>query len=72
MTSTAAIRITITILAALQAGIAALLAFGDVLPQWGKIACVVASAMIGVLLNQVPSWSSAPQAAAALRAGAPD
>lgn len=68
MTDGLAIRITITILTAAQAGITALLAFTDVLPQAVKIGLVVASAMLAVALNQVPSWGGAPAAAKALEA----
>lgn len=63
-----AIRVTITVLTVLQAGIAALLGFADILPQEAKIGLVVASAMLAVALNQVPSWAGAPAAARALRA----
>jgi len=67
MTAGLSIRIVITFLTALQAGIAALLGFGDVVPQQWKIALVVASAMIAVLLNQVPSWQQAPAANRAMK-----
>lgn len=61
------IRITITILTMLSTGISALLGFADILPQWAKICLVVASAMIGVALNQIPSWQAAPKAERAMR-----
>ena len=67
MTEGLAIRISITLLAALQAGIAALLGFGDVIPQQFKIGLVVASAMVAVLLNQIPSWQGAPAAERAMK-----
>jgi hypothetical protein len=63
-----ALRILIAVLSATQAGIAALLAFSDLaLPVEAKASCVVASAVIGVLLNQVPSWQQAPAAQRALQ-----
>lgn len=63
------IRILITFLSAAQAGMTALLAFTDLaLPVEAKAAIVVASAIIAVILNQVPSWQSAPKAERALKA----
>jgi hypothetical protein len=67
-----AIRILITFLATAQAGIAALLGFAEILPQEAKIGLVVASAMLAVLLNQVPSWQSAPAAGRALKKAGAD
>jgi len=61
------LRILITVLSATQAGIAALLGFTEVLPMEWKIALVVASAALAVVLNQVPSWQRAPAAERALR-----
>lgn len=67
MTEGLALRVLITLLAALQAGIAALLGFGEILPQEAKIGLVVASAMLAVLLNQIPSWQAAPAAQRAMK-----
>lgn len=67
MTDGLGIRILITLLAALQAGIAALLGFAEILPQEAKIGLVVASAMLAVCLNQIPSWNQAPSAQRALK-----
>jgi hypothetical protein len=61
------LRILITLLAAAQAGIAALLGFAEILPQSAKVGLVVASAVLAVLLNQIPSWSAAPAAQRALK-----
>jgi hypothetical protein len=44
-----------------------MLGFAEILPQEWKIGLVVASAMIAVLLNQVPSWQQAPAAQRALK-----
>jgi hypothetical protein len=71
MTDGLAIRVTITILTACQAGIAALLGFGEIVPQEWKVALVVASAMLAVVLNQVPSWRGAPAAERAMKAQRP-
>lgn len=60
MTEGLGIRITITVLTALQAGIAALLALELELAIAVKAGLVVASAMLAVVLNQIPSWGSAP------------
>jgi hypothetical protein len=56
MTERLGIRITVTLLTALQAMIAALLGFAEILPQEAKIGLVVASAGLAVVLNQIPSW----------------
>jgi hypothetical protein len=48
------IRIAVLVLTVTQAMIAALLGFGDVLPQQWKIALVVLSAGVSVALNQMP------------------
>lgn len=62
------LRIVITLLAACQAGIAAALAYPDFdLPNVVKFGLVVASAALAVVLNQVPSWQSAPGAERRLR-----
>lgn len=61
------IRITITLLAAAQAMIAAVLGFADILPQEWKIVLIALSAGLAVVINQVPSWTSAPAASRALR-----
>jgi hypothetical protein len=66
------IRITITVLTALQAGIAALLALELDLAIAVKAGLVVASAMLAVVLNQVPSWQSAPAASRALQERHPE
>ena len=68
MTEGIGIRITITVLLVAQAMVAALLGFADLIPQQWKIILVVVSAGIGVALNQITSWQSAPAAARALRA----
>lgn len=68
MTEGLSIRIIITVLLVAQAMVAALLGFAEVLPQAGKIGLVVVSAGIGVALNQITSWQSAPAAAKALEA----
>lgn len=68
MTEGIGIRITITVLLAAQAMVAALLGFADLIPQAWKVGLVVVSAGIGVALNQITSWQRAPEAARALRA----
>jgi len=60
MTEGLSIRLVILVLLVAQAMIAALLGFADVLPEEAKIALVVVSAGIGVALNQITSWQSAP------------
>ena len=61
------IRIGITFVAVCQAMIAALLGFGDILPQQWKVVLVVIAAGLAVLSNQLPSWQKAPQVDRALR-----
>jgi len=61
------IRITITLLAAAQAMIAAVLGFGEILPQEWKIGLIVVSAGLAVVINQVPSWTAAPGVARAMK-----
>lgn len=65
------IRVTITIVTAAQAMVAAVLGFGDVIPQAWKIGLVVASAGLAVVANQIPSWQNAGAAERALRAETP-
>lgn len=67
MTDGIGIRITITVITALQAMVAALLGFGEIIPQNWKIILVVASAGLAVIANQVPSWQQAPAASRALK-----
>lgn len=67
MTEGLGIRITITVLVVTQAVVAAVLGFADVLPLQWKIALVATSAGVGVALNQVTSWGSAPKVARELR-----
>jgi hypothetical protein len=63
-----AIRILITLLGGVQVGIATLLALDYIeLADVMKAGLVVASAVIAVVLNQVPSWQSAPAAERRLR-----
>ena len=61
------IRITITLLTATQAMIAAVLGFADILPTEWKVGLLVTSAGLAVVLNQVPSWTAAPSASRALK-----
>jgi hypothetical protein len=65
------IRLAILICTAVQAMIAAALAFADFFPPEWKIGLVVASAGLAVVLNQLPSWQNAPTATAALNLAAP-
>ena len=64
-------RITITLLTAMQAMIAAYLGFGELVPQSWKIGLVVISAGIAVVLNQLPSWGNAVKAQEAVDAKLP-
>lgn len=57
-----ALRVATAVLMAVQASITAYLAFGDLVPQTTKIALVVASAGLAVLLNQLPRPQDKPQA----------
>ena len=54
------IRVAITLVAVIQAMIAALLGFAEILPQEWKVLLVVVAAGLAVLSNQIPSWQSAP------------
>jgi len=47
--------------------IAAVLGFGDILPQEYKVGLVAVSAGLAVVLNQIPSWQQAPRAQRAMR-----
>lgn len=66
-----AIRISITLITAIQAMIAAALGFAEILPQEAKIILVIISAGLAVVINQIPSWSNAPSAARAMRRANP-
>jgi hypothetical protein len=55
-----ALRLAVTVLAAVQAGITAYLGFGEQIPQELKIAAVVASAVLAVLINQLPRIQDTP------------
>lgn len=67
------IRIVILVLVVAQAIDAAILGFNDVLPLEWKIVLVATSAGVGVALNQITSWQSAPAVERATRkARAPD
>jgi len=61
------IRVTITLLTAGQAMIAAALGFAEILPEEAKVALVVLAAGLAVLSNQIPSWQNAGKAERALR-----
>ena len=61
------IRVTITLLAATQAVVAAVLGFADILPVEWKVALVAVSAGLAVVINQIPSWQGAPAAGRALK-----
>lgn len=61
------IRISITLLTAAQAMIAAALGFAEILPQEAKVLLVIISAGLAVVINQVPSWRNAGNAERALR-----
>jgi len=65
------IRIGITLLTAAQAMIAAALGFAEILPQEAKVGLVILSAGLAVVINQIPSWQSAPRAERALRNASP-
>jgi len=67
MTEGLGIRIAITLLTAAQAMIAAVLGFGDILPQEYKVGLVAVSAGLAVVLNQIPRWQQAPRAQRAMR-----
>jgi len=60
------IRVTITLLTAAQAMIAAALGFAEILPQEAKVLMVILSAGLAVVINQVPSWQNAGSAARAM------
>ena len=60
------LKVAITLLAAAQAMIAALLGFAEILPQWAKVGLVVLAAGIAVVLNQMPSWQDSARAERAL------
>lgn len=61
------LRFAILILTALQAMIAAALGFADMFPTEWKIALIIASAGIAVVLNQLPTWQESPAAQARMR-----
>lgn len=60
MTAGLAIRITILLLLVVQAVVAAVLGFTEYLPIEAKIGLVATSAGVGVALNTITSWTSAP------------
>lgn len=66
------IRIAITVVAVIQAMVAATLGFAEILPQEAKIVLVVIAAGLAVLSNQIPSWQQAGTAERALRRAAPN
>ena len=61
------IRIAITVVATIQAMVAATLGFAEILPQEAKVALVIIAAGLAVLSNQIPSWQNAPRAERAMR-----
>lgn len=61
MTEGLGIRLVILVLLVVQSMVAALLGFAELLPIEAKVALVVVSAGIGVALNQITSWQSAPR-----------
>ena len=67
MTEGLGIRVAITLIASAQAGIAVVLGFAEILPIEWKIALAASSAVLGVALNQIPSWQSAPKVERAAR-----
>ncbi len=66
MTEGLGIRIIILVLLVAQAVVAAVLGFADALPGEWKMVLVATSAGVGVALNTITSWSSAPAASRAL------
>lgn len=60
-------RVSITLLTAAQAMIAAVLGFADLLPIEWKIGLITTSAGLAIVINQIPSWNAAPSAARALK-----